>query len=179
MTRKEFSLIAAGLRETYRRDKLLDSKDAFDIWYELLKDLSYETASMAAQAYMMQEHFPPVPADIRKKAAELTEVVTGETMTEGEAWAMVRKAISNGIYGYAEEFEKMPEEIRKAIGTSKQIQIWAMDENFNEGVVQSQFLRSYRQVMERKKQTDLLPRELQERLMRIGTGDQALLEVDT
>lgn len=179
MTRDEFKIIAAALRETYRRDKLLDTKEAFSIWYELLKDLSYESASAAAQAYMMQEHFPPAPADIRKKAAELTEIAKGEDMTEGEAWAMVRKAISNGIYGHREEFARMPEEIQKAIGNSKQIQIWAMDEFFNEGVVQSQFLRSYRQVMERKKQTDLLPRELQERLMRIGTGNQALLEVDT
>lgn len=176
MTRQEFSLIAAGLRETYRRDKLLDSKEAFDIWYELLKDLTYETASMAAQAYMMQEHFPPVPADIRKKAAELTETVTGEAMTEGEAWAMVRKAISNGIYGHKYEFEQMPEEIRKAIGTSNQIRIWAMDENFDEGVVQSQFLRSYRQVMERKKQMDLLPRTMRDRLTMIGRGKTDLIE---
>lgn len=174
MTREEFKLIAAGLRATYRREKLLDDPESFGIWYELLKDLNYETASAAAQAYMMTEHFPPVPADIRKKALEL--MTAGTELSEGEAWYMVRRAIMNGIYGSEWEFEKLPEDVQKAVGTHKQLKIWAMDENFNESVIQSQFLRSYRQVKERRKGTDLLPQSMQDRLAQLTARTVKRLE---
>ena len=174
MTKEEFKMIAAGLRATYRRDKLLDDPESFRIWYELLKDLSYEMASAAAQAYMMTEHFPPAPADIRKKALEL--VTAGTEISEGEAWYMVRRAIANGIYGSELEFRQLPEDIQKAVGTHKQLKIWAMDENFNESVIQSQFLRSYRQIRERRKRTDLLPASMQDRIAQLTARTVARLE---
>lgn len=176
MTREEFKPIAAALRAAYGKDKVIPDKSAFEVWLDLLKDLDGQVVKAAAESYASTEHFPPVPADIRKKAAEINQLVYGYLMSEGEAWALVRKAIGNGIYGYESEFSKMPEEIQKSIGSSTQLRIWAMDENFDEGVVQSQFLRSYRQVIERKKQMDLLPLEVRETLMRIGTADQELLE---
>lgn len=172
MTREEFKLIAAGLREAYRRDKLLDTPESFSIWYELLKDLDYETASTAAQMYMMQEHFPPAPADIRKKAAEMQYIASD--LTEGEAWAMVRRALSNGSYGYHEEFIALPEKIQKAIGDEKQLQIWARDENFDESVTQALFLRSYRQVVDREKSLSVLPMRI--RTLIEGTAQKLIGE---
>lgn len=159
MTKDEFKLIAAGLRSVYRKDKLLDTPEAFNIWYELLKDLDYQKVSEATQVYMMHEHFPPVPADIRKKVFELTNI--GTELSEGEAWGMVRQAISRSSYGYAYEFSMLPEDIQKAVGTDKQLQIWARDENFQESVVQSQFLRSYRIVKDRADKIRVLPERYQ------------------
>lgn len=170
MTRDEFKLIAAGLREIYRRDKLLDTKESFDIWFRLLEDLDYASVCAAAQMYMIHEHYPPVPADIRKKATELAR--TGSELSEGEAWAMVRKAIGNGSYGYHEEYAALPERIRKAIGNEKQLQIWARDERFDEGVVQSLFLRSYRQVCEREQSMVVLPPRI--RNMIEGTANKLI-----
>ena len=174
MTRDDFYKIAAGLRAAYKRDRLLDDQSAFDVWYELLKDLDYDIAAAAAQAYMTIEHFPPVPADIRKKAAELINWHTD--MTEGEAWMMVRKAISNGIYGSREEYAALPEVIQKALGSPEQLKIWAMDEGFSESVAQSQFLRSYRVQLQRQKTEDLLPASVRMRLGTFGTDPRMLDE---
>ena len=176
MTKEEFMVIAAGLRETYRRDKLLDTRDAFGVWYELLKDLDYQTASAAAQAYCATEHFPPVPADIRKKAAELSSMASGGEMSEGEAWALVMRAVSNGIYGFMDEYERLPEDIQKALGSPQQLRTWAMQQDFKEEVVQALFLRSYRAVVARKKQEALLPKDLRERIGLIGKNLGPLLD---
>lgn len=170
MTREEFKPIAAGLREIYRKDKLLDTKESFSIWYEMLKDLDYETASMAAQMYMMTEHFPPVPADIRAKAAELMD--DHSEMTGAEAWALVMNAIRNGSYGYHEEFQRLPAKIQRAVGDEKQIQTWARDENFTESVEKSLFLRSYTQVCEREKKLDALPPRVRDLL--VSTSNRLL-----
>lgn len=174
MTREEFRMIAAGLRETYRRDKLLDTKEAFDVWYELLKDLDYRTAAQAAQAYMMTEHFPPVPADIRKKAAELAD--DGSDMTEAEAWALVMRALSNGNYGYQEEFDRLPADIQRAVGSAMQIHIWAGDENFNESMERSHFVRTYRTIRERNKQKALLPQQMRDDVIYLEDFTAAQIE---
>ena len=42
-----------------------------------------------------------------------------------QAWSMVRKAICNGIYGYKEEYRKLPDKVKTAIGNPLMIHEWA------------------------------------------------------
>lgn len=156
MTREQFFSIAELLRETYGRDKLITSKPAFDLWFDFLADLTFEEVRAAALTYISNEHFPPHQGDIRRYAMKLRNVAT-EERSEGEAWLLVRKAIANGIYNSEAMFNRLPADIQKAVGTHEQIRIWAMDPDFNEGVEQSQFLRSYRIVQERKKERAMIP----------------------
>lgn len=151
MSREDFLKIAKGIRAVYGVPK---DQTAFDVWYELLKDMDYPIAAAGAELYMQTEHYPPTPADIRKAAATLQEIPT--EISEGEAWVRVRKAISNGTYGYEDEYARLPESIQRALGNAKQLHYWAIDENFNEGVAQSQFLRSYRIIEQRKKTLSML-----------------------
>ena len=160
MTREEFKAIAMGLYVIYEVPK---NQTQFDVWYELLSDMDYATCEAGALAYSQTEHYQPTPANTRKKAMELMEIPS--ELSEGEAWYMVRKAIGNGIYGYEEEYAKLPESIQKAIGNAKQLHHWAIDSDFNEGVVQSQFLRSYRTVEERRKTLEKLPQRTREALL--------------
>ena len=70
------------------------------------------------------------------------------------------KALRNSTYNSAEEFKKLPALVQKAIGRSEQLRIWAMDEEFNESVTSSNFMRSYRVVMERRKEVNKLPEKI-------------------
>lgn len=145
MTREEFGQIATGLRAVYQ---IIGTQEAFDVWYQLLGDLDYKTASMATQAYMQSEHFPPTPADIRKYAEQITRPLTND-MTENEAWALVRKAINNGIYGYKEEFDKLPKLIREVVGRAENIRELAqLEVSELETVEKSHFVRNYRAKLE-------------------------------
>lgn len=158
MTREEFKLIVKGMKAIYTKPEFIPDKDAFDVWYMLLADLDYKTASMATQMHMRSSSFEPKPADIIEKYNKL---VNKEELNEMEAWLLVSKALRNGIHGAKEEFDKLPPLIQKAVGTSSQLRHWATtDECSIESVVQSNFMRAYRTICKREKEVDKYPQEV-------------------
>ena len=96
-----------------------------------------------------------------------------EKITDSQAWAMVRKALENGNYHSAEEFEKLPELVKKAVGSADQLRIWAGDTDYNESVISSNFKRAYRTIVERAETEARLPIELRNRLGGI-VGEQLI-----
>ena len=85
MTFDEFAKIAKGLKAAYTSEKFLPDKDALKIWYGLLKDLTYEQASVAAMAYMSINKFPPTIADIREQAIKTSNADLTDNWSDG--WA--------------------------------------------------------------------------------------------
>ena len=158
MTREEFSIIVKGLKAVYTQQTFIPDKDAFNVWYELLKDIDYANCNMAVQRYIISERFPPTIADIRDYVFKNDKSNNG--LNESYAWSLVRKAISDSSYHSEERFNELPETIQKAVGSANQLRIWATDSDFNDGVVQSNFLRSYRQVIETNQKMEILPQNL-------------------
>lgn len=78
-----------------------------------------------------------------------------------EAWALVSNAIRNSTYNSVDEYAKLPPVVQKAVGLPDQLRIWAMDENYNEEVVMSQFQRSYRSELKRQEEFQKLPSDVQ------------------
>lgn len=165
MTTKEFGVLVATMRSVYVRDFIPD-EDSFKVWYMLLRDIPYEVASLAVQKYMSVNKYPPTPADIRESAAEII-TPKSHTLSDIEAWNLVRKAMKNGLYGAEKEYDALPEPVQKAIGSPSYLRSYAMDSNFNEGVAQSNFLKSYRIILQREKDSMKLPSQLRQRIMEI------------
>lgn len=157
MERNEFKSFVKGLNALFSTNEkpVIGDQYKFDLWYNLLGDLEYKTACAALKNYALLNRFAPTVADIRKEYATLTE--KAPEMTEQEAWAMVRLAIRNGTYGAEEEYARLPEAIKKSVGTAASLRSWAQIPTDDvESVVQSQFLRSYRTVAEREKQNKVI-----------------------
>lgn len=75
-----------------------------------------------------------------------------------QAWALVAKAIRNGIYGAEEEFAKLPPAVQRAVGNPGNIREWAtMDSKSVQSVVQSNVMRTYRSVVAKNNQMQRLP----------------------
>ncbi|MDO5146109.1 MAG: replicative helicase loader/inhibitor [Eubacteriales bacterium] len=164
MEREEFKILAKSMKAVYAQPTFLPDQDAFNVWYALLKDLPYELASMAIQKHMMTEKFPPTIADIRSKAFEMMEKPV-EEMSELEAWAIVRKAIGRSGYYSEEEFEKLPEACRIAVGSPANLREWAlMDSDEVATVEQSHFIRNYRAAVKRMAEDKKLPPAFRERI---------------
>ena len=160
MTRDEFKILAKGMKAVYAQQTFLPDKDAFDMWFALLQDLPYKLANVAIQKHMLTEKFPPTPAEIREKAAQMIEVPETE-MSELEAWALVRKAIRNSGYHAQEEFDKLPEACREAVGNAANLEEWAkMDYEKVESVGQSHFIRNFRTAVLRIKEEQRLPEQM-------------------
>ena len=150
MTRDEFKAVAARLRAVYAKDFMPD-KEAYDTWYLLLEDLPIGVVQAAALRYMQTGKFAPTPADIRQIAAEIM-TPPEEELTGEEAWSLVSAAICNSIYHSQEQYDRLPRTVRRAVGSPGNLREWAMtDLGEIQTVVHSQFLKTYRAVMEQSR----------------------------
>ena len=73
-------------------------------------------------------------------------------MPEGEAWAKVLKALQKSTYYSEEQFNELPELVQKALGSPNTLRTMATDDFFNEEVARSNFLRAYREVVNRDRE---------------------------
>ena len=106
--------------------------------------------------------FSPSCGQIRAKMESLLE---RETLTEQQAWALVSKACANGYYGYQEEFNKLPLEVQRAVGSPEQIKEWSvMDITTFQSVVASNFMRSYRATLKREAELSKIPESVRSAL---------------
>lgn len=117
----------------------------------------------AIRTYMRTpERFAPSIGQVREIMTSLT---AGEELQAQDAWALVSKACQNGLYGYREEYQKLPPDVQAAVGAPEQLKAWAMmDAETVESVVASNFMRSFRTHKEREKARAALPKELKELL---------------
>ena len=155
MERNEFSVLVKAMKAVYSDPKFITDKDAFNVWYELLKDIPYAVCQASIHKYMSNNKFPPTIADIRQISSELT---SPQTMNEGEAWSLVYKAITNANYHAQEEFDKLPKECQRAIGNPAILREWAgMNIGEVNTVIQSNFMRSYKVEAKRSQEYNQLP----------------------
>ena len=172
MTREEFKTLVKGMKAVYAQPTFIPDQDAFNVWFELLKDIPYQQANVAIQKYMLTEKFPPTIADIREKATQIVESVDN-SMSELEAWSLVRKAVRNSGYHSVKEFEKLPEACQRAVGSAANLKEWAlMDSERVETVEQSHFIRNYRTTVQRISEEKKLPESI--RLLIASMRDNAL-----
>ena len=152
VTKDQFKVIVKAMKAVYTKPEFIPDKDAFDVWYVMLRDLDYELLANATQKHMMTSPYPPTIADIRSAAAEFT-AVDGDpvAMSEMDAWDMVRRAISNSTYNAEAEFAALPPILQKTVGSPGNLREWAaMDTETVNSVQQSHFLRAYRTMTARE-----------------------------
>ena len=168
MEREEFAVLVKAMKAVYSEPTFIPDQDAFNVWYELLSDISYELCGGAIKKYMSTEKYPPRISDIRKLSLDL---VSPEPITELAAWSLVRIAISNSSYHAQEEFEKLPEECQRAIGSARTLKEWAMlDTKTVETVIQSNFLRSYKVACKRVEENRQLPPAVKDIVNKLAGG---------
>ena len=159
MTREETKKIIRIMCDCYPNYKPMDLSETVDVWNMMLSEHTYHRISMALKAYILTDNsgFAPSIGQLTEKAQALT---SHPDMNEMEAWSLVSKAVRNSIYNSESEYEKFPDSIKRAVGSASQLRIWAGDENYNEQVVSSNFMRSYRQVVAQKRDFEKLPSDV-------------------
>lgn len=166
MTRNEIlgimSVLKAAYPNFYRGMSRKDAEDAVNLWCDMFADDQPEIVAAAVKALISTDEkgYPPHIGAVKAKIRQLT---TPDVSTEAEAWGKVLKAISRGIYNAKENFEKLPEEIQRIVGSPNQLREWAMmDSDTVQSVVASNFQRSYRARMKQKAEFDALPTDVKQ-----------------
>lgn len=128
-----------------------EAEKVLKVWGSVLKGYDDEQVKKAVEAYIVSDTsgFAPTPGQIVGMVRSISEP---EGMTETQAWSYVYKALSNSLYGYKEEFEKLPDNVKRVVGNPEQLREWAtMDLKDVSSVVSSNFMRSYRAAEKERK----------------------------
>lgn len=159
MNKMEAMKLLAVIKVSFPNFRPDDIDMAADVWADVLSDFSYQQLGMALKTYIRTNTsgFAPSPGQLIEL---LSSVKHSKDETETEAWMRVAIALRNGAYGSEEEFEKFPPMVQRAVGSAKQLRIWALDENFNEEVAKAQFLRVYREMAKRNKDYEKMPEDV-------------------
>lgn len=167
MTVDEFGQLAAAIKTFFPKDNMLPTNKAMDLWFDMLKDLPYESAYAALKKHVSSSRFPPTIADIREWAVDFT---VPDELNEMEAWSLVYKAICNSTYNSVSEFEKLPPLVQKAVGLPGSLREWAMTENLNHEVVMSNFQRAYKAELKRHEELQKMPQNVRDLIKKANVG---------
>lgn len=166
MTRDEVKEIIMIMTYTYPNYKPADITATVDTWTAILASYQFEHIRAALHSYILSDTkgFAPTPGQLIDKIP-----VKSFDMTEMEAWGMVNRALSNSSYHAKEEFDKLPLVVQKTLGRFEVLQEWAgMEIDTVQSVIQSNFIRNYRTVLQREKERSKLPTRLREILEAAG-----------
>ena len=137
---------------------MFPGNDTVDVWYRLLQDLDYKDAADALGKHLSTSVYPPTIADIRMNIQQ--EELNGEA-----AWSLVYKAVGNSIYFAEDEFNNLPDLIKKVIINPGHLREMAlMPTDTVNSVEKSHFLRIYETEKKRAKEVNAMPEEIRQRL---------------
>lgn len=149
MTKQDFSKIATVLRTMYR--EIIPTQEAFDIWYTFFADEDYATVDNAVKQHIATNPYPPTVASLRG-------LMTKPGLNEEQAWDRVIKAVRNANWHSEDEYDALPDLLKRCVGSASQLRQWGMtDSETLHSVEKSHFLRTYRAEAERERQTTQMP----------------------
>lgn len=164
MTRQETGIIMDILTAAYPRFYsgvgAAEMRNVVNLWAEMFAgdDVAMVAAAVKALISTDEKGFPPVVGQVRNM---LTKLTAPPEMTEGEAWALVSKAVRNGAYGAQEEFDALPENVKRIVGSPNQLRDWSqMDSETVHSVVSSNFQRAFRTRAATEKQYRAMPQDI-------------------
>lgn len=169
MTREETIKIIRIMVDSYPNYKPNNISETVDVWNMMLSDYDYNIVAMALKAYILSDTSGFAPA-IGQIVAKIQTISRPQELSEMEAWSLVSKAIRNSGYNSVEEFSKLPPLIQKAVGLPNQLRTWALDENYNEQVVSSNFMRCYRTELARHEELSKMPKEVKALIENVSKG---------
>lgn len=148
MTEKEIRMTLGVMKVAYPnsfRDMQEGDRNALvALWKRQFAEADYKAVSMAVDSIIATDPSPFMPTIGRIKE-EITKLTQPKMLTEQEAWLLVEKACRNSNYNSKEEYDKLPPEVQRLVGSHNQLREWAMmNSDELKTVVASNFMRSYR-----------------------------------
>ena len=160
MTREETVKIIRIMCDCYPNYKPSNLSETVDVWNMMLEEYSYSQISTALKTYVHSDTSGLAPS-IGQLLDKLHAIQNPQELNEMEAWSLVSKALRNGYYGAVEEFNNLPPLVQKAVGSPDNLRNWSQtDTNSIENVVQSNFMRSYRLVVNRENEIKKMPADV-------------------
>ena len=165
MTREEVTQMLSLLKVTYpafyskmKRDDLML---IVDLWSDMFREDDVNIVKYALKELIATHSgSPPDIAAIKNKIKELCSSATGEA-TDEELWLVLKRAVSNGLYGAEQEFEKLPAVLKRYVGTPSTLtELALIDTDTFNTVTHGQFLKQIKVIKEREEYSLRMPDEV-------------------
>ena len=169
MTEKEVRQLLAMTQAVYPNYNPPSREAAVNAWLMCLSEYDNNVVMAAFKAYMTTNTsgFAPAPGQLIEILQTLTQP---SELNELEAWSIVRKALRNCGYNAEQEFAKLPTVVQKTVGTPQQLKIWACDSEFNENVVSSNFIKTYKTEVKRATELNKMPENVRKLIEMVNTN---------
>lgn len=169
MTEKEVRQLLAMTQAVYPNYNPPSKEAAVNAWLMCLSEYDNNVVMAAFKAYMTTNTsgFAPTPGQLIEILQTLTQP---SELNELEAWSIVRKALRNCGYNAEQEFAKLPTVVQKTVGTPQQLKIWACDSEFNENVVSSNFIKTYRTEVKRATELNKMSSDVRKLIETVNTN---------
>lgn len=152
----------ANYPKFYKNITQAEIEDMVAVWHMCLKDYEYSLAQAGLKIFLTsdREGFPPSVGQI----IDCIQKITGsgeQSLTELTAWGIVYRAICNANYNADAEFGRMPDVIKKSVGSPAMLREWAqLPVREVNTVIQSNFMRAFKCVQKREKELRTMPSEI-------------------
>ena len=161
MTKNEVIKLLMTIQTFYPNYQVENKEFTINAWYAIIGDCDYKLMEKALQAYITTDTSGFAPS-IGQLLDKLHTIQNPQELNEMEAWSLVSKALRNGYYGAVEEFNKLPPLVQKAVGSPDNLRNWSQtDSESIENVVQSNFIKTYRTVVNRENEIKKMPADVQ------------------
>lgn len=159
MTREETRDCLKLIQANYENFHPADMTLTLNLWAESFASDPVEkvTAAIWSIIQTSTSNFAPNIGQIRKMMADRNP---SNIPNESQAWELVYEALSNSNYHANEEFNKLPADIRRAVGGAETLREWAAMPFDSITVAESQFKRTYRAIAEKSRQFAIMPENM-------------------
>ena len=171
--------IKAAYPSHYARFTKLDFDNMISVWDGTLEGYTYGQVSVGLNMFLASDTkgFPPVPGQVIECIQRMQRSVA-EEYTNTECASLIRRALSNAAYHAEEEFERLPEICRRAVGTPHNLVEWSqLDTREVETVVMSQIIRALEAARIRMREDAKIPESVK-RELGLGTGREPLYKLE-
>lgn len=132
---------------------------AAEVWADMTKDYTYDEVASALKAYIATDKSGFAPS-IGQVIDKIHTIRSPDVLSDAEAWSLVWDAIQNAGYDSVEEFAKLPETVKRAVGSADILKSWAIDEYFSYEKTRTNFLFSYNREVKRDAEMKKLPSDV-------------------
>lgn len=168
MTRDEVKKVVMVVVSLFPNWHPSDLTFTVNAWASVLDGFSYSQISAALKAFVLTDTSGFAPS-VGQLVGLADRIGNGEELNEMQAWSLVSKALRRSTYYAESEFDKLPAPVQKAVGSPEVLRAWGQsDMKSVETVIQSNFQRTYRQVLNDETEERKIPGNVRALLAQTG-----------
>lgn len=157
MTIEETKKLLITINAIYPNWKVENPEATTMAWHWALEEYPADVVNAALQIFLKTDKAGFVPS-VSQLIGCMHKPTENDQLSEGEAWALVKKAIQNGNYHAEEGFDALPPLVQRAVGGAGMIRQWAQtDSDEVNTVVMSNFQRSYKAILSKQDFNNRVP----------------------